>query len=48
MENYEKLLELSHIKGVNIYFDTKWLFNRTLRSDLNSADLIIRLLAIDN
>lgn len=48
MENYEKLLELSHIKGVNIYFDTKWLFNRTLRSDLNSVDLIIRLLAIDN
>lgn len=48
MENYEKLLELSAIEGVEIYFDTVSLFKRTLGNKLNNADLIIRLLAIDN
>lgn len=48
MKQYNKLLELSNIEGVDIYFNTKWLFNRTLKSNLNSADLLVRLLAIDN
>ena len=48
MEDYDKSLELSSIDGVEIYFDTKWLFNKTLGADLNSADLLVRLLAIDN
>lgn len=48
MEDYNKLLELSSIGGVEIYFNTIWLFNKTLGADLNSADLLIRLLAIDN
>ena len=48
MKEYDKLLELSSIEGVELFFDTKWLFNRTLGVNLNSADLLIRLLAIDN
>lgn len=47
MNEYNKLLELSNIEGVEIYLDTKWLLNNTLGNNLNSADLLIRLLAID-
>ena len=48
MKEYDKLLELSSIEGVEIYFNTIWLFKRTLGKQLDNADLIIKLLAIDN
>lgn len=48
MNEYQKLIELAETNGVQIYFNTKILFSRTLGSNLKSADLIIRLLAIDN
>ena len=48
MKDYNKLIELSNIEGTEIFFDTRWLFNKTLGKNLNSADLLIRLLAIDN
>lgn len=48
MKEYDKLLELSSLEGVEIYFNTKWLFKRTLGKQLDNADLIIKLLAIDN
>ena len=48
MNKYEKLIELSNIPGVELFFNTKWLFKKTLGNNLKSADLIVRLLAIDN
>lgn len=48
MKEYDKLLELSTIEGVEIYFNTKSLFKRTIGNNLDNADLLIRLLAIDN
>lgn len=48
MKEYDKLLELSNIEGVEIYFNTIWLFKRTLGKQLDNVDLIIKLLAIDN
>ena len=47
MREHNKLLELSNTEGVEIFFNTNWLFNKTLGKNLNSADLLIRLLAID-
>ena len=47
MRESNKLLKLSNTEGVEIFFNTNWLFNKTLGKDLNSAELLIRLLAID-
>lgn len=48
MKEYDKLLELSKIEGTEIYMDTIWLFKRTLGQQIENADLLIKLLAIDN
>lgn len=48
MKEYDKLLELSKIEGTEIYMDTIWLFKRTLGQQIKNADLLIKLLAIDN
>lgn len=44
----EKLIELSNIPGIEIKIDTMWLLKKTMRENINSADIMIRILAIEN
>lgn len=44
----KKIVELSNIPGTKIYFNTKWFLMHSMGKNMNIADIMIRLLAIEN
>lgn len=46
--NVEKLLELSEIKAIKIFINTKWLLQNAMKDNLNASDIMIKILAIEN
>ncbi len=47
-EKNKALVELSNIPNVKIYFNTKWFLKHSMGENMNIADIMIRILAIEN
>lgn len=44
----EKLIELAMVPNVKIQFNTKWFLKHSMGTNMNVADIMIRILAIEN